>query len=86
MIYKLEPEKDNNFYDLYLYKSVNKRDGTKDIGIDERIYGVTISDALNILAHKETQHYFKDEDVSLREYLKSFYKYWKTFKDENSRT
>lgn len=76
MVYKLEKIKDSLHYNLYFGKAV---------GIyTDKIYTIQFNDAITLISHRKTQEDFKDQDVSLKEYLDQFYKNWIEIKNENS--
>lgn len=81
--YKLEAIKDSPHYNLVIYKEVNKRDGTIGLDVKSRFYAMTFNNALLRVAHLITQDNFEDTNISLKEYLSSFYRNWKVIYNEN---
>ena len=81
--YKLEPlDESSVYYNIIFFKEVTRRNGT-DLDVENRIYSTHFSNAINLIAHKKTQDDFGDKDVSLKEYLSSFYKNWNIIYNEN---
>ena len=72
---------DSPFYNITLYKDVNKRNGTLGTGIKDKIYSTKFENAINLIAHIKTQDELEDRNVSLKEYLSSFYKNWNNYED-----
>lgn len=81
--YKLEPIEDSIFYNITFFKEVKRRSGDTDIDVENRIYSTHFNNAINLIIHKKTQDDFGDKDVSLKEYLSSFYKNWNIIYNEN---
>ncbi len=81
--YKLEPIEDSIFYNITFFKEVKRRSGDTDIDVENRVYSTHFNNAINLITHKKTQDDFGDKDVSLKEYLSSFYKNWNIIYNEN---
>lgn len=82
--YKLEPlDESSVYYNIIFFKEVTRRNGNTDLDVESRIYSTHFNNAINLIAHKKTQDDFGDKDVSLKEYLSSFYKNWNIIYNEN---
>jgi topoisomerase IA-like protein len=82
--FKLEKiSEGSSHYNLYFGKNVNKRDGTTVIEFVDKIYTISLKDAESLIANRETQNNFEDKNISLKEYLKQFYKNLKLCKSLN---
>ena len=60
-------------YDLIFNKKVKKRDtGKFEIEPGDPMYGLTLSSALNRIAHHRTAKKYEEENITLKEFLKEF--------------
>ena len=63
------------FYDLTFNKKVKKRDtGKFEIEPGPTLYGMTLSHALNRIAHHRTAKKWEEDNITLKEFLKELNK------------
>lgn len=66
---------DSDFFDLTFMKRVKKRDtGNYEIEPGDTLYGLTLSHCIRKIAKKRTAKKFKDDNITLLEFLKQFQK------------
>ena len=64
---------DSERYNLCFMKRVKKRDtGNFEIEPGNVLYGLTLSHCLNKIAHHRTAKKFKDDNITLKQFLKEF--------------
>lgn len=64
-------------YNLTLMKEVHKRSGEIVTEPGDTLYTLTLDDIKCRLAHMEAASRFKEEDITLKEYLSVYYKCYK---------
>ena len=72
--FELKKEKDTPFYTLTLMKEVHKRSGEVVEEKGESAYTLSLTQIKVNLSHLDAQSKFGDKDVSLKEYMKEYYK------------
>ena len=72
--FDLKKEKDSSRYTLTLMKNVHKRSGEIVEEKGDSFYTLDSSQVISILTHLNTQEKFEERDITLREYLKEYYK------------
>lgn len=80
--YKLE-KISNTHCNIYFLKKVTRRSGLIETDVGDKIYSTKFNNAINLIAHRKTQDDFGDKNISLKEYLSSFYKNWNVIYNEN---
>lgn len=72
--FELKKEKDTPHYTLSLMKEVHKRSGEIVEEKGDSYYTLSITQVKVALSHLNTQTKFGDKDISLKEYMKEYYK------------
>lgn len=75
----MEPVKGNPwFYNLVFFKRVKKRD-TGEYKYEPKgiMYGLTLTTALNRIAHHKTSKKFQDRTITLKEFLREYQQQYK---------
>ena len=68
----------SSFYDLTFMKRVKKRDtGKFEMEPGPPSYGLTLSHCLNIIAHHRTAAKWKEDNITLKEFMKELNKNYK---------
>ena len=65
--------KNTDKYDLVFMKRVKKRDtGQYVLEPGDPLYGLTLSHALRLIAHRRVAKKYEDENINLRNFLKEY--------------